>query len=113
MRNEAKSLLQIPGLTLYGITDLARFFAWRTPAHADSPGTPHTQSPRLWAIAAFSPERQFALNHRAVRRCRARIPAIGLNYNTVEEVHRLLKLNEITACPGAREHQVRFEHHIT
>jgi cysteine desulfurase family protein (TIGR01976 family) len=97
------ALLQIPGLTLYGITDPSRF-AWRTPTAAirlagHSPG----------AIAKALGDRGlftwngnlYALNltERLEVESSGGFLRIGLaHYNTATEIHRLLKaLDEIAA----------------
>lgn len=99
-------LLQIPGLILYGITDPARF-AWRTPTVAVrlTGHTPYTVAKALGDRGIFTWNGNFyalKLTERLNVESSGGFLRIGLlHYNTVEEVHRLLKaLNEIAALPA-------------
>jgi cysteine desulfurase family protein (TIGR01976 family) len=97
------ALLQIPGLTLYGITDPSRF-AWRTPTAAirlagHSPGA---IAKALGDRGLFTWNGNFyALNlaERLGVESSGGFLRIGLaHYNTATEIHRLLKaLDEIAA----------------
>lgn len=100
-------LVQIPGLTLYGITDPARF-AWRTPTVAVrlTGHTPYTVAKALGDRGIFTWNGNFyALNltEQLGVESSGGFLRIGLvHYNTVEEVHRLLKaLHEIAALPAS------------
>lgn len=99
-------LLQIPGLILYGITDPARF-AWRTPTVAVrlTGHTPYTVAKALGDRGIFTWNGNFyalKLTERLNVESSGGFLRIGLlHYNTVEEVHRLLKaLNEIAVLPA-------------
>ncbi len=98
-------LLQIPGLILYGIIDPA-CFAWRTPTVAVrlTGYTPYTLAKVLGDRGIFTWNGNFyalKLTERLNVESSGGFLRIGLvHYNTVEEVHRLLKvLNEIAALP--------------
>lgn len=100
-------LLQIPGLILYGITDPARF-AWRTPTVAVrlTGHTPYTVAKALGDRGIFTWNGNFyalKLTERLNVESSGGFLRIGLlHYNTVEELHRLLKvLNEIAALPAS------------
>ena len=100
-------LLQIPGLILYGITDPARF-AWRTPTVAVrlTGHTPYTVAKALGDRGIFTWNGNFyalKLTERLNVESSGGFLRIGLlHYNTVEEVHCLLKvLNEIAALPAS------------
>lgn len=99
-------LLKIPGLILYGITDPDRF-AWRTPTVAVrlTGHTPYTVAKALGDRGIFTWNGNFyalKLTERLNVESSGGFLRIGLlHYNTVEEVHRLLKaLNEIAALPA-------------
>ena len=99
-------LLQIPGLTLYGITEPTRFH-WRTPTLAIR----HTQhDPRMLATALGDRGictwngNYYALHltERLGVEASGGMLRVGLvHYNTVEEVHRLLKALEAIAVPAS------------
>lgn len=99
-------LLQIPGLRLYGITEPTRFH-WRTPTLAIR----HTQhDPRTLAKALGDRGictwngNYYALHltERLGVEASGGMLRIGLvHYNTVEEVHRLLKALEAIAVPAS------------
>jgi len=100
-------LLQIPGLILYGIIDPARF-AWRTPTVAVrlTGHTPYTVAKALGDRGIFTWNGNFyalKLTERLGVESSGGLLRIGLlHYNTVEEVHLLLKvLNEIAALPAS------------
>jgi cysteine desulfurase family protein (TIGR01976 family) len=99
-------LLQIPGLILYGITDPARF-VWRTPTVAVrlTGHTPYTVAKALGDRGIFTWNGNFyalKLTERLGVESSGGFLRIGLlHYNTVEEIHLLLKvLNEIAALPA-------------
>lgn len=96
-------LLQIPGLSFYGISNPARF-AWRTPTVAIrlAGQTPHELARELGDRGIFTWHgNYYALNltERLGVESKGGMLRVGLvHYNTVEEVHRLLKaLNEFAA----------------
>lgn len=96
-------LLQIPGLSFYGISNPARF-AWRTPTVAIrlAGQTPHELARELGDRGIFTWHgNYYALNltERLGVESKGGMLRVGLvHYNTVEEVHRLLKaLNELAA----------------
>ncbi|MBR8839090.1 MAG: cysteine desulfurase-like protein [Stigonema ocellatum SAG 48.90 = DSM 106950] len=96
-------LLQIPSLTLYGITDPARLI-WRTPTVAIRlfGQTPDTIAKKLGDRGIFTWHGNFyalGLTERLGVEDSGGFVRIGLvHYNTVEEIDRLLKaLNEIAA----------------
>lgn len=98
-------MLQIPGLSFYGISEGARF-AWRTPTVAIrlSGHTPHELASLLGERGIFTWHgNYYAINltERLGVESSGGMLRVGLvHYNTVEEVHRLLKaLNEF-AEPG-------------
>ncbi len=100
-------LLQIPGLILYGIIAPARF-AWRTPTVAVrlTGHTPYTIAKALGDRGIFTWNGNFyalKLTKRLGVESSGGFLRIGLlHYNTVEEVHFLLKvLNEIAALPAS------------
>jgi len=100
-------LLQIPGLILYGIIDPARF-GWRTPTVAVrlTGHTPYTVAKALGDRGIFTWNGNFyALNltqHLGVESSGGFLRIGLLHYNTLEEVHFLLKaLNEIAALPAS------------
>jgi cysteine desulfurase family protein (TIGR01976 family) len=93
-------LLQIPGLTLYGISDPAHF-AWRTPTVAIrlAQQTPYTTAKKLGDRGIFVWHGNFyalGLTQRLGVEDSGGLVRIGLvHYNTLEEIDRLLKvLNE-------------------
>jgi cysteine desulfurase family protein (TIGR01976 family) len=99
-------LLQIPGLTVYGITDPDRF-AWRTPtvgirlaAH-----TPHSLAKQLGDRGIFTWNGNFyalSLTERLGIESSGGLLRIGLvHYNTVAEVDQLLKALEEIAVPAS------------
>lgn len=95
-------LLQIPSLSFYGINDPAHFF-WRTPTVAVRLAgyTPHQLAQELGERGIFTwYGNYYALNltERLGVESSGGMLRIGLvHYNTVEEVHRLLKaLSEVT-----------------
>jgi cysteine desulfurase family protein (TIGR01976 family) len=100
-------LLQLPNLTFYGITSPTRF-AWRTPTVAVRliKHTPYAVAQRLGNCGIFTWNGNFyALNlaERLGVESSGGMLRIGLvHYNTIEEVHRLLKaLNKIAALPAS------------
>jgi cysteine desulfurase family protein (TIGR01976 family) len=96
-------LLEIPGLTLYGIADPARF-AWRTPTVAIrlAGQRPYTTAKALGEHGIFTWHGNFyalGLTKRLGVEDSGGLVRIGLvHYNTIEEIDRLLKaLHEIAA----------------
>lgn len=89
-------LLQIPGLTLYGITDLTRF-DWRTPTISLrlAGQTPHAVAKALGEQGIFTWNGNFyalGLTKELGVESSGGLLRIGLvHYNTVEEIHQLLK----------------------
>ncbi|MFH7025594.1 MAG: cysteine desulfurase-like protein [Heteroscytonema crispum UTEX LB 1556] len=89
-------LLQIPGLSLYGITDPARF-AWRTPTVAVrlAGQTPYTIAKALGDRGIFTWHGNFyalGLSYKLKVEASGGFLRIGLvHYNTLEEIHRLLQ----------------------
>ncbi|NJM70984.1 MAG: cysteine desulfurase-like protein [Scytonema sp. RU_4_4] len=89
-------LLQIPGLTLYGITDLTRF-DWRTPTIGLrlAGQTPHAVAKALGEQGIFTWNGNFyalSLTKELGVESSGGLLRIGLvHYNTVEEIHQLLK----------------------
>ncbi|MGH7998322.1 MAG: cysteine desulfurase-like protein [Brasilonema sp.] len=89
-------LLQIPGLTLYGITDLTRF-DWRTPTISLRLAglTPHAVAKALGEQGIFTWNGNFyvlSLTEKLGVESSGGLLRIGLaHYNTVEEIHQLLK----------------------
>jgi selenocysteine lyase/cysteine desulfurase len=105
-------MLQIPGLSFYGISDPARF-AWRTPTVAIrlSGHTPQKLASLLGERGIFTWHgNYYALNltERLGVEPSGGMLRVGLvHYNTVEEIHRLLKaLNEF-AEPGGKKGESR------
>ncbi|MGK7875196.1 MAG: cysteine desulfurase-like protein [Xenococcaceae cyanobacterium] len=99
-------LLQIPGLTFYGITDPVRF-AWRTPTVAVrlAGKTPYTVAKELGDRGIFTWNGNFyalGLTERLGIESRGGFLRIGLvHYNNLEEINRLLEaLDEIAALPA-------------
>ena len=90
-------LLEIPGLTLYGITDSSRF-AWRTPTVAFrlAGQTPATTAKILGDRGIFSWHGNFyaiALTEKLGVEASGGLLRIGLvHYNSVAEIHRLLQV---------------------
>ncbi|RCJ21601.1 cysteine desulfurase-like protein [Nostoc minutum NIES-26] len=96
-------LLEIPGLSFYGITNPSRF-AWRTPTVAFrlTGQTPETTAKALGDRSIFAWHGNFyALNltEKLGVEATGGLVRIGVvHYNTVEEIHQLLQaLNEIAA----------------
>ncbi|MBF2022200.1 MAG: cysteine desulfurase-like protein [Hydrococcus sp. C42_A2020_068] len=96
-------LLQIPGLTLYGIADPDRF-AWRTPTVAIrlAGHTPYAVAKALGDRGIFTWNGNFYARHLTERlgvEASGGLVRIGLvHYNHLEEIHYLLKvLKEISA----------------
>lgn len=89
-------LLQIPGLTLYGITDPTRF-DWRTPTVGVrlAGHTPHALAKALGDQGIFTWNGNFyalGLTEKLGVESSGGLLRIGLvHYNSVEEIHRLLK----------------------
>jgi cysteine desulfurase family protein (TIGR01976 family) len=101
-----RGLSQIPGVTVYGITDPTRF-AWRTPTVAIriNRHTPYTVAKELGDRGIFTWNGNFyvlGLTEKLGVESSGGFVRIGLvHYNTVEEVHRLLEaLNEIATKNG-------------
>ncbi|ARV58581.1 cysteine desulfurase-like protein [Nostocales cyanobacterium HT-58-2] len=90
-------LLQIPGLTLYGITDPTRF-DWRTPTFGVrlAGQTPHAVAKALGQEGIFTWNGNFyalGLTEKLGVESSGGLLRIGLvHYNTVEEIHHLLKV---------------------
>lgn len=102
-----EGLLQIPGLTLYGIQDPARF-AWRTPTVGIriSGYTPYEVAKRLGDQGIFTWHGNFyalGLTEKLGIEASGSLVRIGLvHYNTVDEVHHLLNaLHELAALPAS------------
>ncbi len=100
-------LLQIPGLTVYGITDPARF-VWRTPTVAIrlAEQSPYSIAKALSDRGIFTWHGNFyalGLTEKLGVEDSGGFVRIGLvHYNTLEEIERLLKaLSEIAALPLA------------
>ncbi|MDM9382320.1 cysteine desulfurase-like protein [Chlorogloeopsis sp. ULAP01] len=98
-------LLEIPGLTLYGITQPERF-TWRTPTVAITLAgqTPYSIAKALGDRGIFTWHGHFYainLTERLGVEASGGLLRIGLvHYNTVEEIQRLLQaLHEIAAIP--------------
>jgi cysteine desulfurase family protein (TIGR01976 family) len=97
-------LLQIPGLTLYGITNPDRF-AWRTPTVSIrlAGHTPYEVAKALGDRGIFTWNGNFYARHLSERlgvESSGGFVRIGLvHYNTVEEIHRLLKTLQEIASP--------------
>ena len=99
------NLVQIPGVTVYGITNPARF-AWRTPTVAIRVDgyQPHELAKALGERGIFTWNGNFyALNltQRLGIESSGGLLRIGfVHYNTIEEVHRLLHtLHELAVRP--------------
>jgi cysteine desulfurase family protein (TIGR01976 family) len=107
-------LLKIPGLTLYGITDLARF-AWRTPTVAIrlTKETPYTIAKTLGEQGIFTWHGNFyalGLTEKLGVEESGGLLRIGImHYNTIEEIDRLLEVvnafveNPAVNCTSVRE----------
>ncbi|MEA5504472.1 cysteine desulfurase-like protein [Halotia wernerae UHCC 0503] len=100
-------LLEIPGLSFYGITDPA-CFAWRTPTVAFrlAGQTPETTAKALGDRGIFAWHGNFYainLTEKLGLEASGGLLRIGMvHYNTVEEVHQFLQvLHEIAALPTA------------
>ena len=96
-----KGLLEIPGITFYGITDVSRF-AWRTPTVAVrlAGQTPYSVAKSLGDRGIFTWHGNFyalGLTETLGVESSGGLLRIGLvHYNTLDEIHRLLaELNEL------------------
>ncbi len=98
-------LLEIPGLSFYGITDPTRF-AWRTPTVAFrlTGQTPETTAKALGDRGIFAWHGNFyaiGLTEKLKVEASGGLLRIGLaHYNSVEEIHQFLQvLHEIASLP--------------